>query len=135
MSDSTDIRDPLEIELEALRPMDLSAGTFDRVGSALMQPRRRRWLIPTTAAAASVVLAIMWRMSIREIPLPPTPIAATWPAAATNEQGDESPALSVYRRALTGPPDALDKLLDRHADRVLPGGTRVTASSSPKLFP
>lgn len=135
MSDSTDMRDPLEAELESLRPVELPPEMFDRIGLALARPRRRLWLIPATAAAAAIVLAMVWRVFVREIPVGPTSIAATVPAMATSERNDDRPALATYRRALAGSPDALDKLLDRQADRVLPGGARVTASSRAGLFP
>ena len=129
MSESPADQDPLECELESLRPAELPAEMVDRIGAAVAGPRHRGlWLIPAAAAAAGIVLAMTWHTFVKEITLPPTPVVTTTRASPAEEGGDW-PALFAYRRAITGPPDALDELLERHAARALPAGPRVTAST------
>ena len=129
--------DPLEAELQSLRPAEPSAGWYTRVGHELSAPGRLRrpaaWL-PWGAAAAACVVAgvILWRSS--GPPRLPVPVVTTVPAGRAVQPDDaDRPALSVYRQALTGSPSELDDLLDRHAARVFSAGAspapRVTASS------
>jgi hypothetical protein len=119
--------DPLEAELRSLRPADLPTELFDRVGAAVARrPRRGLWLVPAAAAAAGIVLAIAWHLFVQEMPPARKPVVAATRASAEQGVGD-GPALFTYRRAIAGPPDAMDDLLDRHAARTLPAGPRVTA--------
>jgi hypothetical protein len=139
MSDPHDTRDPLEAELAALRPADLPPDLVARVGRDLAgrQARmRRRWIVAGVALAASVlVAAALWPlMNATDLAhLPGITIAAT--TQASNDEDDEGPALFAYRRALAGPPDALDERLDRDAARTLPAGPRVTASTPIGMLP
>jgi hypothetical protein len=134
--ENKEARDPLEAELELMRPLDLPPALFARVGAALAPPittrRPRAWWLGAVAAAAACVglAAVVWRTTRpSDVGDPPT-IVRTLPTAPDASAPDsEPPALATYHRALAGTPEALDALLDRHAARSLPGGARVTASS------
>ena len=149
MSDARDVKDPLQAELEALRPAELPPGLEQRVGRELAARRPVAWRIGSwlvgaaaVAAAAVVVAALAWRV-LRPTPRETGPLAvgpsATTRALVETDDADR-PALATYRRALAGPPGALDELLDRHAARSLPGGGRnaaggVAANSKSLLLP
>jgi hypothetical protein len=128
-------RDPLEAELESLRPAALPAELVARIASELEEPLRsprfRLWWIPAAAAVAACVAiaAAVWRAKTPG-PGPVRTIVDTMPVAPPNSgAGEDLPALATYHRALAGPPAALDELLDRHAARSLSGGSRSTAGT------
>jgi hypothetical protein len=109
--------DPLESELSALRPREVSPGFQQRVTERLaMAPRtaRRRWWFAVAGglAAACLLVALLWgsrwRIEVKPtIPRPqPTPVA---------EAEDAGPSLRAYRSALARSPAQLDALLDKHA--------------------
>jgi hypothetical protein len=122
-------RDPLEAELEALRPAELPPDTFDRVERAMAAQRRpgrtRAALAGLTGAAvaACVALAFTWHAA-RHDRVGPARLVTTAPAVAHDP--DDRPALANYHRALARSPASLDELLDRHAARPL-AAARQTA--------
>jgi hypothetical protein len=133
-------RDPLEAELESLRPTDLPPALIARIGDELSQrevTRRPRawWIGAAVAAAACVALAaVVWRAT-RGPDIDVQPFVRGLPVTAVSGGADpEPPALATYHRALAGSPEALDALLDRQAARSLSGGTKVTASSDFAIF-
>jgi len=149
MSHSREEPDPLEAELESLRPAPPSAELAARVGRELAghapRPGVRRYRLPaawlwvggTAAAAACVVAAVTWRHAGPADDNRPVVVAATRPAAPHGD-ADERPALSNYRRAASLSADALEELLDRHSARTLAGpGTAapVTVSSRASMLP
>jgi len=119
--------DPLEAELESLRPHELPPLLRQRIISALSEPRRRpprahpsRLWIGALAAAACLVIAVaIWRGREQGMASPGrSPVAA----------GSSPPTDSVvaYQRALAQSPEALDALLD--ADAVRPIGPPVSGA-------
>jgi hypothetical protein len=113
----SDIPDPLETELAALVPHELSAGMRRRVAERVAQgmPARRRWVFALAAACIVAAALAWWGSSPRVVPPPiavlPVPIPVPAPVVAE----DAGPTLLAYRRALAESPAALDALLDRHA--------------------
>jgi hypothetical protein len=114
-----DANDPLEAELAALRPQDVSPELRRRVAERLADPpparSRRLWRIVVAAGLmaachAGALLLIRGGCRTVEIPVPPAPPVVT--------DDDSLPTFLVYRRALAGSPDELDALLDRHAGRA-----------------
>ena len=84
------------------------------------------------AAAASVIVAVVWSLAQRDSfqqPIAPAPVAP----ARVAQQPPESvspeptvvthPTLWAYRQAAAQSPEALDALLDDHASRLLPGSS------------
>jgi hypothetical protein len=134
MSNAPDAQDPLEAELAALRPADLPPELIARVGRELsgrQTPARRRWVIAAVATAACLLIAAVLLPLVKPTDTgraPGVTVAATTKASPAEDGGD-APALFAYRRAIAGPPSALDELLDRHAARGLPSGPPVTAST------
>jgi hypothetical protein len=122
VSETPETRDPLEAELEALRPADMPPEMFDRVGRAIAARDRpgRTWVafagMTGAAVAACAALALAWHVT-RPDRVSPTPVVTTAPAAPDDE--DDRPALANYHRALARSPTSLDELLDRHAARPL----------------
>ena len=147
MSQLRDEIDPLEAELESLRPATLRAELAARIERELAEqaprsgPRRYRpkapvlWIGGAAAAAACVVAALTWR----EAGPPETnrAVVQTTPPATVYEAADERPALSSYRRAASLSPGALDDLLDRHSARTLaaPGAAPEAVSSRAPMHP
>ena len=149
MNQPHDEIDPLEAELESLRPAPLRAELAARIGREVAGqapqsgPRCYRpgaaslWIGGAAAAAACVVAALTWREAG-----PPEAnravVQATQPTTVY-EAADERPALSSYRRAASLSAGALDELLDRQSARVLAGpGTAappVTVSSRASMLP
>lgn len=127
----SDERDPLEVELTSLRPREPSPELERRIRQHLqptgLRPLRRRWSIAALAglgvAAGLLVAVLMWpsaergrrsQRSPNPVPVPPAPVAA----------GDELPTVYAYRRALDQSPEALEALLDRHAELSMGGQGR-----------
>jgi hypothetical protein len=116
--------DPLEAELSALRPHDVSPGLRRRVAErlapahpGLTPPARheRVWRLAVAgglAAAALAVILFLWRSGrrveqeqnvVRPQPAPPVAVE------------DPGPRLLAYQRAFARSPEELDALLDQHA--------------------
>jgi negative regulator of sigma E activity len=125
-------RDPLELELESLRPPDLSADLRARIARAIDAERRGnpapvhakwppRWLaIAALAAAACVVISVSWfvhsrngsMVMVREhdhherVDLP-------------TEDVRRSPTLAAYTHAAAQSPEQLDSMLNADAASLL----------------
>ena len=140
------VNDPLESELRSFHPAGLSPDVEERVAQELSRDRFRIRLRLAGAAAAAIAACLfaalaLWRTGRPIDPVPHRQFTsiATAPAAVagTNRADDDDrPSLAIYHRALSGPPGALDALLDRHASLLLPAGgapatVRVTASTFP----
>ena len=150
MNQPRDEIDPLEAELESLRPAPLSAALAARIERGLAghpsgsSPRRYRrpaallWIGGAAAAAACVAAALTWRQAGPGGDDRAIVVQATRPTAP-HEEADDRPAFSSYRRAASLSADALDELLDRHSARTLAGpGTAappVTVSSRASMVP
>jgi hypothetical protein len=111
--------DPLETELSALRPREVSPELRRRVAERLAEssPARRRWLWRIAVAgglAAAFVAAILFgrRAGRRDEPAP-IPVVGQ-PALAVEVKGT-FPTLIEYERALARSPEELDSLLKRDA--------------------
>jgi hypothetical protein len=115
--------DPLEAELSALRPQEVSSGFRRRVAERLADgpPARRRQLWPIAlagglAAACLAAAVLLWpdRPKVNPEPVIVQPRPAP-PVAAE----DPGPTIQAYRRALARSPAELDALLDKHALAVV----------------
>ena len=114
--------DPLESELESLRPRGVSPDLQRRIAERLAatHPERARlsWSPALAGALAAACLAAVlfgWSGRDSELtendPQPPAPIVVN---------GNSKPTVLAYRRALAQSSGALDALLDNHAARTLP---------------
>jgi hypothetical protein len=116
--------DPLEAELLALRPHEVSprlrrrvAGRLADTDRGVKSPVRGRRLLRLAlagglAAAVLVATLLWWRIGRR---VEPEPIVVR-PAPTQPVQVQEAqPTLLVYQRALTRSPEDLDALLDKQA--------------------
>jgi hypothetical protein len=118
--------DPLEAELAALRPQEVSPGFRERItqrlaaaspatsGSRLDARRRWWWLAGAGALAAAglAVLLLWWAAGEREKPKPVAVQPRPMPPAPVP---DAEPTLRDYRRALAHSPEDLEALLRQRA--------------------
>jgi hypothetical protein len=115
--------DPLEAELSALRPRDVSPGLRHRIDARLADPphtRRRTWRIALAAGlAAACLAAVLFRSRGDRGPAPgPQPVVVRprpAPPAVEPEDDNPEPTVLAYERALARSPEALEALLDRQA--------------------
>jgi hypothetical protein len=111
--------DPLEAELSALRPHELSRGLRRRIGQRLAEasppkPRRLWWLALAGGLAAAFLAAILiWWGGGRRVE--PKPIVIRHRPAPPALVEDSEPTLLAYQRALARSPEELDALLNKHA--------------------
>lgn len=113
----TDERDPLENELEGLRPREPSPLLEHRLSRRLAQRPTgdpattwRLALVAGVAAALLLGLALSWLHTPRQDSIAPTRHdAPEW--SATN--ASEPATLASYRRAWEASPEKLEELLDR----------------------
>jgi hypothetical protein len=110
--------DPLEEELSALRPYEVSPELRRHIARRLAEvppaPRRRLWRLALAGglAAACLGVVLLWRGGgarvepERDVRLQPAP-----PASAQ----DAGPTLLAYERAMDRSPEELDALLDKDA--------------------
>jgi hypothetical protein len=110
--------DPLEAELTALRPREVSPGLRQRVAERLAEfptvksIRPWRLALASGLAAACLAVVLLWRegggggISDLDPVLPPQP-----PPSVVEQR----PTLLAYERALGRSPEALDALLSKHA--------------------
>jgi len=117
--------DPLEAELAALKPAQPSPALRQRLadklsGGVWVAPRPRSRRIWSTAAAigglvaACLTAALLLRHPSAGKSEPESPFAPLeFPVAAAFD--DSLPTVWTYRRALAGPQQELDALLDKHA--------------------
>jgi hypothetical protein len=120
----TEAPDPLEAELSALRPHEVSPGLRRRVAERLGDPSRigrRTWRLALAGGlAAACLAAALFRWGgdhdtgpesmpvvVRPRPAPPVEVEA--------EVDDSEPTLVVYERALARSPEALNALLAKRA--------------------
>ena len=113
----SDIHDPLEAELAALQPHELSLKLKHRIASDLAAtgPVRtgRRWAVRVTCGvvAAGIGLAILL---VRVNQSSNTRHPLLQPLVAS-EVRHVLPTLKIYQQALNESPEALDALLAKHA--------------------
>ena len=119
--------DPLEAELSALRPHELSRGLRRRIGQRLAEasppkPRRLWWLALAGGLAAACLAAVLFRRvgghgeGSDPGPDPRPVVVRPRPAAPVAVEVDDSePTLLAYQRALARSPEELDALLNKHA--------------------
>jgi hypothetical protein len=116
--------DPLEAELAALPPHDVSPELRRRVAERLadVPPRRRRrvlWLAVAGGLAAACLAAVALWWGLGRHVEPDRPVVRNEPAPPA-EASPPGPTLLAYQRALARSPEALDALLDQDA-AAIPG--------------
>jgi hypothetical protein len=118
----TEPPDPLEAELSALRPREISTGLRRRVAERLADPpharRRIRRLALAACLAAACLAAVLLRWGRHGPVSDPAPIVGRprpAPPAEVEAQADSEPTLLAYELALSRSPEELDELLDKHA--------------------
>ena len=141
--------DPFEAELRALQPRETSPSLKRRIAEELRAsaspealPRASPqdsslWSIPLAcalAAACAFAIALWWTDDISQ----PRQIVVYPPAPPGVSAENVSPTVLAYRRALERSPEALDLLLDRHANfalRAEPQQTPLRAFTRPDFEP
>ncbi len=119
----TDTPDPLEAELSALRPREISPGLRRRVAERLADPpharrRIRRFALAIGLAAACLATVLFWRGGGHGPAPDPGPVVVRprpAPPAEVRAEDDSEPTLLAYERALARSPEELDELLTKHA--------------------
>jgi hypothetical protein len=115
--------DPLEAELQSLRPLDLSPQSRLRIANELeiatpaptASPKHfARWSVPITALVAACLLIAVVLNTSSNIKPHDGPIAPEQ-ASLTNAFDDALPSVWTYRRALERSTLAAENLLDKHA--------------------
>jgi hypothetical protein len=118
--------DPLEAELSALRPQEISPELRRRVAQRLADapPGRSpvrgggvgwgRWLALAGGLAAACLAAILFWWAAGRRADPDSPVIQPQPAPPALAQ-DAEPTLLTYQRALARSPEALDALLSQQA--------------------
>jgi hypothetical protein len=129
--------DPLEAELSALRPREVSPGLRRRVAERLGDPPRsgrRTWRLALVVGLAAACLAVvLLRRGGDHGPGPgPGPIVIQPRPAPPVAPGidDSEPTLVAYERALARSTEDLNTLLDEHVSRALerrPESARIGA--------
>jgi hypothetical protein len=111
--------DPLEVELSALRPQEITAELRRRVAQRLAdaQAAKRRWgwrlvLAGGLAAACLAGILLWWAGGRRE---EPQSIAVQPRPAPPRKVEDPNPTLLAYQRAFARSPEELNALLDKQA--------------------
>ena len=112
--------DPLETELEALRPRGVSPELERRITERLAETRIVRRRLPwgpalAGALAAACVAAVLLAWGDRGYER--NGIDSEPPVVVVN--GNSKPTVQAYRRALAQSSQTLDALLDKHAARTL----------------
>jgi hypothetical protein len=114
--------DPLEEELAALRPLEVSPALRRRVASRLADspPVRSRWpwgiALVGAAAAACLAVALLGRGGDGDVAVSRAFVEPRPGPSARVE--DAMPTLRAYQQALDRSPEELDALLDKHAARA-----------------
>ncbi|MFL5243322.1 MAG: hypothetical protein ACJ8FY_14550 [Gemmataceae bacterium] len=113
-----DAPDPLEIELSALRPCEVSPRLRRRVAERLVDASPRRfppvWRLALAGGLAAACLAaaiILWRQSGRDVRPEPIVVRDVLPLAEEKVE----PTLLDYQCALARSPEELEALIDREA--------------------
>jgi hypothetical protein len=113
--------DPLEGELAALRPYEISPGLRRQIARRLAgsAPAPFRWLwrfaLAGGLAAACLTMVLVWRGG--GVRMEPEQVVRPQPAPPVPGE-DAGPTLLAYERALDRSPEALDALLDKDAGVV-----------------
>jgi hypothetical protein len=118
----SDAPDPLEAELSALRPHEVSPGLRRGIAEGLATPPacpttqtgRGWWRIALAGglAAACLTAVLFWWARSRRVE--PEPIVRPQPAPPALVE-DSEPTLLEYQRALARSSEELDALLNKHA--------------------
>jgi hypothetical protein len=111
--------DPLEAELSALRPLEVSPELRRRIAERLAdsppakyRPAWRFALVGGLAAACLAAVLVRWGGGGG---VKPTPIVVAVPPAQVVDVERSGTTLLAYQRALARSPEELDALLDRDA--------------------
>jgi hypothetical protein len=120
--------DPLERELRAFRPRPPSPDLRNRVARRLSAAPL--WWSRAALAGGLVAAGLLAAAVLGRVPAPPSLGRPTPPAAEV--AGTPPPTFAVYHRALAGSPEALDRLLTRHARDL--GAPESAGRSSAHLF-
>jgi hypothetical protein len=116
--------DPLEQELDGLRPLDLRAGLERRIAEQLAAEHgsrpgsNARWgltIVAGLAMAAGLIVAVGWwpRPEPERVPVLVQPTPVHPPPRVDID--DRAPTALAYQRAWAESPEAFDALLARHA--------------------
>jgi hypothetical protein len=109
-------RDPLEEELSAMRPFDLSPRLRRRLDGRLSADRARRAFLPVlvagAVAAACLAAAIVLR---REHGVTPSPKPASIEVVRSSAARITGPTVIAYQHALVRSPEEFELLLDKDA--------------------
>ena len=115
--------DPLEAELQSLRPLDLSLQARQRIANELdiatpapaASPNHpARWSAPIAILVAACLLIAFVMRPASNIKLPNVPVAPEQ-VSLSPAFDDMLPSVWTYRRALERSPLAAEDLLDKHA--------------------
>jgi hypothetical protein len=114
--------DPLEDELAAFHPRDLSPGFHRRIAGRLADPAptTSRWLWGIALAgglAAACLAAFLFAQGGGKGAGPRRAVVESLPAP-TNQADDAMPTLRAYRHVVSRSPEELDAVLDRQAARA-----------------
>ena len=111
--------DPLEAELSALRPLEVSPDLRRRVAELLFEaPPASPWrpwrlaLVGGLAAACLAAVVVRWAGGRR---VGPDSVVVHPPDAPAASVEDAGPSLLAYERAFARSPEELDALLNKHA--------------------
>src|SRR4051794_8644446 len=113
--------DPLEAELTAFRPTEVSPELRRRVAARLSRSTAgpRPWLgtiaLVGGLAAACLVALFLGRGGRQRVETRPAIVGS--PPVTSGRTEDTLPSLRAYRQALDRSPEDLEALLDRHATR------------------
>jgi hypothetical protein len=132
--------DPLEAELMAFRPPEVSPELRRRVAgrlaSSTAEKDRRPWRIALAGGLAAACLAALFLGRDGGRGIDPGPAIVGPVTVPPGRAEDALPSLRAYRQALARSPADLDALLDRHAARA-PGPdphlVRIRAFNRPDL--
>jgi len=120
---TNDERDPVEVELEALRPIAPSSELYRRIGDALAPASARPWrttlAIAAITAAAACVALVTWLARPRDNPTVSNEFATTTTVPAPLAVAQSATALRDYRQALAESPARLEALLDAQSYRPM----------------
>jgi hypothetical protein len=126
----SEARDPLEAELSALRPHEVSPELRRRVAERLAEhapaKRRRLWWFALAGGLAAACLAAVlfrWGAGRRD---EPESVVRPQPAPSAPVE-DAEPTLWAYERALARSPEEVEALLNKHAT--------ATAGPDPEVVP
>jgi hypothetical protein len=113
--------DPLDAELRAFQPPEISAELRQRIGRQLVgsaeQKDRRLWRIALAGGLAAACLGgFLLALGSRNSGNRPAVVGPVIAPPGPTED-DVLPSLRAYRQALARSPEDLDALLDRHAAR------------------